>query len=443
MDNQKNPTPIESFVNQYKADWGEYARIAEEVRQRLVLLLEANGIMAIVSARAKTAKRLRDKLYRLENEMGRPFSGQEEIANRLHDLVGARIALYFPADSKKIRKLLHSDFSVVREPKVFPPKVPGYEDLVAENCTAYKRKIYPGYENRRFDGYCATHHYIQLRTPLSEQIPNPVMEVQVASVLMHAWSEVEHDLAYKKMTGAVSREEYECLDEINGLVIAGEIALNRLHVLSKQRVRMLSRIDSAVSLMLYLTDWLEQRFGSLDEDADDQDMTNVKQLFEMYREAELLTPGNLELRLRRLGGDLTPSLSALVKRLIDQFSDENRKKAKQVTVENLLQYLGDEEAFYTGAKLGAYLGKWNALEDLVRRAVRSLGYKCSNNDMSWKWVVEQRVLSHEVAERYRYLRNYRNRMVHANQLPEEAAFKQLLKDMDSLAEKLKQEYNVK
>lgn len=52
------------------------------------------------------------------------------------------------------------------------------------------------------------------------------LEIQVASVLMHAWSEVEHDLVYKPLQGTLSDEELSILDELNGLVLSGEIALN-------------------------------------------------------------------------------------------------------------------------------------------------------------------------------------------------------------------------
>ena len=47
---------------------------------------------------------------------------------------------------------------------------------------------------------------------------------------MHAWSEVEHDLVYKPLNGTLSEEELAILDELNGLVLAGEIALERLHI---------------------------------------------------------------------------------------------------------------------------------------------------------------------------------------------------------------------
>lgn len=51
------------------------------------------------------------------------------------------------------------------------------------------------------------------------------VEIQVASVVMHAWAEVEHDLVYKPLAGELSQDEYAILDELNGLVMAGEIAL--------------------------------------------------------------------------------------------------------------------------------------------------------------------------------------------------------------------------
>ena len=62
------------------------------------------------------------------------------------------------------------------------------------------------------------------------------IEIQVASVLVHAWAEVEHDLVYKPLSGTLSEDEYAILDELNGLVLAGEISLERLQRAAKQRL---------------------------------------------------------------------------------------------------------------------------------------------------------------------------------------------------------------
>jgi hypothetical protein len=46
---------------------------------------------------------------------------------------------------------------------------------------------------------------------------------------MHAWAEIDHDLRYKPTQGVPSAEELATLDDVNGLVLTGEIALKRLH----------------------------------------------------------------------------------------------------------------------------------------------------------------------------------------------------------------------
>ena len=446
MNEPVNPL-IEEFVREYAESEEEYKKVADMVCRDLKSYLDGTGIMAIVSSRAKDSDRLKGKLMRDEAkriaEGEPPFKTQEDIWKAVHDLVGARIALYFPRDVSKIPNILRKHFFCGENPKIFPPRVPAFDSLVQMGYTGHKRRIYPGYDNRRFDGYQAVHFQIRYENPPSGKIPNPDIEVQVASVLMHAWSEVEHDLAYKKMTGEVSREEYEVLDEINGLVIAGEIALNRLNQLSKQRQRMEKTVENSYSLGLYLEDWLEQWKGRPLEEEENDGGGNVQQLFEMYEMMDMLTPTHLEANLKKLGPDVPGTMSGLIEMLIDKFCSDNRKKAKQIIADNVMEYAGSDEAFYSAAKIGTFLGKWNTLEDLVRRAVRSLGYKCYNSQTSWKYVVDQKVLPDPIPENYHTLRLQRNAIVHSNRLPEADRFQRCMEEMDRLSELLKKEYNLK
>lgn len=70
---------------------------------------------------------------------------------------------------------------------------------------------------------------------------------------MHAWAEVEHDLVYKPLQGKLSEEEYSILDELNGLVLAGEIALERLQRAGERRVATSGRLfDNHYDLAAYL-----------------------------------------------------------------------------------------------------------------------------------------------------------------------------------------------
>lgn len=441
MDQNVQPNLMDSFVAAYSKDFSEYALVADKVKEKLSQLLKQAGIMAIVSARAKSPDRLKGKLERMQASAvadGKPPYGcEEDIWNAVHDLVGARIALYFPSDAQRIEGLLKEDFDYVSPIKVFPPKVPNHAAVEAKNCTAHMRKIYPGYDTRRFDGYHANHHSVTFQNPPTGKIRNPVIEIQVASVLMHAWSEVEHDLAYKKMMGSVSREEYECLDEINGLVIAGEIALNRLNQLSQQRIRSQERFDTSLELKAYLSSWLEG-FG-ITEDASGSTY-NVDQLFELYRQKDILTREQVDKQLKRLGSDQPGSMHDLVFQLMEVFYGDHPKLAKETVSRNAMRNADAE--FYTNAKIGGFLGKWNALEALVRKALRAQGCKGSNNAITWRYMVEERKLSDPICELYYGIRLERNKIVHSNRLPGEEKFRQLEQDMALLTQMLKTEYGV-
>jgi hypothetical protein len=51
-------------------------------------------------------------------------------------------------------------------------------------------------------------------------------EIQLTTIVMHAWSHVEHDIVYKRFPGAHSTERIDrMLDDINGLSITSEILL--------------------------------------------------------------------------------------------------------------------------------------------------------------------------------------------------------------------------
>lgn len=83
---------------------------------------------------------------------------------------------------------------------------------------------------------------------------------QVASVLMHAWSEVEHDLVYKPCRGQLSIEELQILDEINGLVLSGEIALERLKSAINKRTKINNEITNQFELTNFLLNSIDKNY---------------------------------------------------------------------------------------------------------------------------------------------------------------------------------------
>lgn len=163
----------------------------------------------MVSSRAKRIDRLKDKLDKRNKT--RNYKNKVAIEKDIPDLAGVRVALYFPSEREIVGEVIEELFEVI-ETKIFP-----------EN--PHKPKF-----GKRFSGYWATHYRLKLKRgdDVDSRFTNTVFEIQVASVLMHAWSEVEHDLVYKPLSGDLSDEELAILDEINGLVLSGEIALERL-----------------------------------------------------------------------------------------------------------------------------------------------------------------------------------------------------------------------
>lgn len=227
---------IEYFIAQYEKEYDFYDRAGRMAARKLEADLQAAGIRSIVTSRAKSITRLEKKCR--QRGLKCPYSSINKIFDDIVDLAGVRVALYFPAERDQVIGMINRSF-VVRSQKEFPEK----------NRTRL---------DRRFSGYSALHYRVQLKeqdlAETDKRYSTVRIEVQVASVLMHAWSEVEHDLVYKPEEGELSEEEYALLDQLNGLVIAGEISLERLQKASEARVaesgrKIANHYDLAVHLL--------------------------------------------------------------------------------------------------------------------------------------------------------------------------------------------------
>lgn len=440
MEHQINPV-IREFIEQYKKDQAAYAQLCAAAKKRLKGLLEQKGIMAIVSARVKDPVRLEEKLLRRDAERiaaGQgPFRNADEIFDDICDLVGARVALYFPGDADRVGELLSPQFTTVFK-KVYPPKAEHYGEMVLTGYTAHKRRIYPGYDDRRFDGYCAVHHHVRFSDRPVPSLPDVIIEIQVASVLMHAWSEVEHDLAYKKLMGPVSREEYECLDELNGLMMAGEIVLNRLKQLSSQRIQSITSFDSHYVLAVYLTHWQKERgCGS-------RPLGNVELLFESYREGDVLTTEYLLKQLARLERQhWADSPVPLAGQLLELFASRNNRGIVTGQITKSVRELSEEEdSAPSKSQLDSFQRRWNALEDRVKRTLVHLGQVPDSRTTKLMMVEVDHTLTREFADEFNRLRAIRGQLVYGYLVPSKQDMKTLLSDVDRLSKFLQQEYGV-
>jgi ppGpp synthetase/RelA/SpoT-type nucleotidyltranferase len=98
------------------------------------------------------------------------------------DLAGVRVITYFPGTLADIDTLLRDEFEIVE-------RSDKSEELIA---------------GERF-GYQSIHYLVRVkpeRTRLAEydSFRNSIVEIQVRTILQHAWAEIEHDIQYKSAT---------------------------------------------------------------------------------------------------------------------------------------------------------------------------------------------------------------------------------------------------
>lgn len=222
---------IEKFISNYEKEYDSYTDLAVSAKTVLENEIFNRGIKAIVTFRTKRLDSLYEKLIR-RNEK-KKYSSLSDIENDIVDRAGVRVALYFPSDRKILNRAIEELF-VIKLKKEFP-------------YTPQKIEV-----NKRFSGYWASHYRVRLKNSGSQEVDltSKIVEIQVASVLMHAWSEVEHDLVYKPLSGNVSEDELAILDEINGLVMAGEIALERLQKAYAERTKRNKEITDRYQLSM-------------------------------------------------------------------------------------------------------------------------------------------------------------------------------------------------
>ncbi|WDG18266.1 GTP pyrophosphokinase [Microbacterium sp. Clip185] len=140
-------------------------------------LLGRNGIQVLaVSYRVKAEDSARAKV-------ARSASRYSDFAD-LHDFLGVRVVCYLASDVEKVQRLLTSEFEI--DPARSLDKVDSLDP-------------------DRF-GYLSYHLVGQIgsnRGALAEWAPFAgfPMEIQIRSVLQHAWAEIEHDLGYKSSSG--------------------------------------------------------------------------------------------------------------------------------------------------------------------------------------------------------------------------------------------------
>lgn len=169
---------LESILTEYKNKRSGYEEFRTVAHKTVEAILKEDEYKYQLLSRTKTPERLKEKLLR-KKELGIYYSSLQEI----EDLVGLRVIFYTEQDKERFIKRIKNEIGG-------------------------SMKI----EDREKDaGYKATHIIMTFgpkRLKLSEykHFNGLKSEMQITSILNHAWAEIEHDLIYKDIHGLKNRD---------------------------------------------------------------------------------------------------------------------------------------------------------------------------------------------------------------------------------------------
>lgn len=92
---------INQFIENYKKKMNFYETAGRLAAKQLESTLQAAGIRAMVTFRAKAPGRLKSKVISRNARREIPYKNMKEIYDDIADLSGVRVALYFPGDRDK------------------------------------------------------------------------------------------------------------------------------------------------------------------------------------------------------------------------------------------------------------------------------------------------------------------------------------------------------
>lgn len=163
------------------------------------MLSDNNVSFCSVNARTKSAKSLREKIYR-KNYFSKYKSGKELIAD-LSDGIGVRISCLLSEDEEKIYEMILTNFFY--EKGLYGKSFFFEKENVIGLCKSKQPELQKnGLPIYRIDGVilckeeqCEEERYIRF-------------ELQIKSLVHYLWGEIEHSLFYKKYDYIISNDYY-------------------------------------------------------------------------------------------------------------------------------------------------------------------------------------------------------------------------------------------
>jgi ppGpp synthetase/RelA/SpoT-type nucleotidyltranferase len=287
---------LNSFLEDYNDNSKYYKELATHVEGICREILDKMEIKGLVTSRAKDCKSLQEKLPKRTKKWGDKVASKKDVEEKIHDLAGVRMTLYFPDDVPEVTSVVTEVFERVIDPIVRTANredarnvhnqavegTTGNQGSVSESSRTAELQSDVDKQRKQMaplpseythgpwrslsvndivhhwkhSGYRAVHLVLKLKETTGRDVSKVIsdvrnvnkddnrpqlsennkltdrqvalarlrnigitkVEIQVITVVMHAWSEVEHDIIYKNKYGLPeSSRMNRMLDGINGL----------------------------------------------------------------------------------------------------------------------------------------------------------------------------------------------------------------------------------
>ena len=193
---------ISEFVEAFSQQQDQYKKIEKEVETLCRTLLEGK-IKFSWQSRVKDTRSLKIKL----EERRHKYQNDTDNINDIKDLVAGRVILTRWKDFPLVEKAIEENFHV--QTRSQHPKS-GHGTL-----------------QQRFRGYDGLHLYVTRSVSDHEPHSNLLVEIQMQSAFMWAFSTLEHDVIYKQLQGHPDPNLVSNLEILKGIANLGEVALEQ------------------------------------------------------------------------------------------------------------------------------------------------------------------------------------------------------------------------
>lgn len=206
--------PIERFdsawyrdqVRRFREVRSDYEALADCLLRVLQDFSGRSGILLIVQARAKDVASFAEKIQR-------PGKHYSEPLRQLSDLCGGRVIAHTLADVEAVCRFIEQRFEVLPEE--------------SDNAQDRLKDIEFGYLSRHFEARFKPGGFPESIVPADLVALGCKFEIQVRTILQHAWADIAHEASYK-LSFKLPRRWARELARLAAVLEAADVAFDRL-----------------------------------------------------------------------------------------------------------------------------------------------------------------------------------------------------------------------